>query len=134
MIRTIDRESGIFSRETCDKINIKSTEIYENINKMNIPVIRYKEPVTEEIISIENKYNGTARGLRVGHLIQFDITIMNPDQEGWNKIGELQTAPIMDLLYSNTNGGSILKVERGSTDIWLFTTESPVLLYGWYVI
>ena len=143
MIHSIDRDSGVFSPSTADKINKKTTALWRNIQGINVPQIDYKEKITVEpfswVLGLNNdpNYELLDNCFCVGghfHQVNLSCKFSATFAGGWLKLGEMTTPVLNTIFMPGTDGGWILKVEPQSATIQIMTfTTDPIFIYFYYI-
>lgn len=155
MYISIDRQDGTFTPQAADRINIKSSNLWNQIQSMNVPVIANKEVVElEQISPLTSGVTMTNdNSFHVGkiHYInaQFTTSLGQPyyveDEDGnriwyppkFTKIADVRTPP-SERVYVSLNDGEgntwFYKIDAGSSELCLanYSTSNtyvPCFLY-----
>lgn len=142
MLIMCDRQDGIFTPQMSDRINIKTTALWERINGMDVPVIYPKLKVSEDEINTANISiikESSNYSLQIGgglHVINFRVTFDTPLTLNNTTIGQLTTPPNGDILVTLNNGNIVIIVQKGTTAIKAFSNSSiqQVVCYFTYVV
>ena len=137
----IDRQSGVFNPQTSDRINIKSTALWEKIQEVYNPAIYPKlqveaDDIGWQDISIIKEVSNTS--FTIGgnlHIVNYRITFNTSLQLTNNTIGFLRFPPNGDIIVSFNDGAYIAIVKKGTTPIKVTTASSvqQVQVYFTYV-
>ncbi len=126
----IDRQSGVFNPQTSDRINIKSTALWEKIQGINAPVIYPKLQVDADDIgwqSVSGIAEVSNTSFTIGgnlHIVNYRITLTRPMQLTNNTIGLLRFPPNGDIIVSFNDGAYIAIVRKGTAQIKVTTADT----------
>lgn len=142
MIITCDRQDGIFTPQMSDRINVKSTALWERIQDINVTPIYPKIAADTEHINTTGipivSYvvdNSIVVGNHL-HIINFTITFNgNVSYNSFGRIANLNVAPITDILVQFYDGKYVLYVEKGTTEIKILgNVGTQAQIYFYYVV
>lgn len=142
MLIMCDRQDGIFTPQMSDRINIKTTALWEKINGMYVPAIYPKLKVSEDEINTANisiikESSNYSLQIEGGlHVINFRVTFDTPLTLNNTTIGQLTTPPNGDILVTLNNGNIVIIVQKGTTAIKAFSNSSiqQAVCYFTYVV
>lgn len=126
MVIYCDRNDGIFTPQMSDRINIKSDNLYEKINSIQVVPIYPHMDVDSLTLNVMNNslVNYVVDNSLVinHHLYVINVTItlnQTITTDHFVKIGDLTVPPVTDIIQQYDDGAMILKVEKGKTGLWL---------------
>ncbi len=135
MTISVDRQSGLFTPELSDRINTMSTNLWEDIQGLEIPEKAYKETVAPFKIqtSVESRQSNFSIG-RV-HIISLVVT-GSINANGFQKFADLPFSPATDIIVLNGTNTALFKVEAGTNTLFIDTfgaTRSGFDCYFWFI-
>lgn len=119
MIISLDRNSGIFSKEICDRTNHKSTQLYENIQALEVPVKAFHEKVAP--FKISTTYDVEQHCFSIGRTRVISFTLNSDIKYSDNNfilIGEVPFFAITTVLWQTEKG--IYKIEQNKLYVYPF--------------
>lgn len=120
MIISLDRSSGLFTKEVCDRINTKSTDLYNQIQGMEIPVRSFHEKVAPFKINttydMEQHCYSIGRTNVVSFTLRSNITASN---NSFIKIGEVPFFAVTLVIFQTEKG--IYKIDQNKLYVYPFS-------------
>lgn len=136
MTISIDRQSGLFTPELSDRINTMSTNLWEDIQGLEVPERSYKETVTPF------KIQTTAQTVRqnnftIGRVHIISMVIQSSvTANGFTKFADLPFTPSTDIYCTNGSYSALFKIKAGTTELFIDTfgaTISGFDCFFWFV-
>lgn len=118
MIISIDREDGLFTAEMSDRINTKSTQLFENIQSLDVPVKQFKEKVSLFQISTSNDIEQHCYSIGRTHIINFKLRSNISSSENFQLFGEIPFTPVTDLIWMSNK--AIYKIPANQTKMYIY--------------
>lgn len=120
MIISLDRNSGLFSPEISDRTNYKSTQLYESIQALEVPVKAFHEKVSPFKISttydMEQHCYSIGRTNIVNFTLHSDIKASN---NSFIKLGELPFFAVALVMWQTDLG--IYKIQQNQIFVYPFS-------------
>ncbi len=142
MIIYCDRNDGIFTPQMSDRINVKSNNLYDKIDAIEVTPIYPHVDVDSLTLNVVNNpmvQYVVDNSLVINHhlyVINVTVTLQNSYVEDhFVKIGDLTVPPVTDIVCQYDDGAMILKVEKGQTGIYLMgNLGRQPSFYFYYVV
>lgn len=141
MLIMCDRKDGIFTPKMSDRINQKSTMLWEKIQDLSVPAIYPKLSVYSEEVNVNNitfikeKTDASFNINSLLHIVNFRVSFSAPVSLNGTTIGQLPIAPNGDIIVSFNDGEYLVIVQKGTNEIkcWSGTSVMQVAVYFTYV-
>lgn len=142
MVIYCDRNDGIFTPQMSDRINVKSDNLYEKINSIQVtPIYPHMDvdSLTLNVINNSMVDYVVDNSLVINHhlyVINLTVTLKQSYvMDHFVKIGDLSVPPVTDILQQYDDGALILKVEKGQTGIYLMgNLGMQPAVYFYYIV
>lgn len=121
MVISLDRQSGLFNEQICDRTNHRTMQLYEDIQKMDVPQRAFRERVS--IWKISTTYDMEQHCYSIGRTNIVNFTLRSDIKASNNsfiKLGELPFFAVTKVLWQ-TDGG-IYKIEQNVISIYPFSS------------
>jgi len=141
MLIMCDRKDGIFTPKMSDRINQKSTMLWEKIQGLQVPAIYPKLSVDSEEVNVNNitfikeKTDSSFNINSLFHIVNFRVSFSAPVSLNGTTIAQLPIAPNGDIIMSYNDGAYLVIVQKGTNEIkcWSGDSVMQVAVYFTYV-
>lgn len=135
MTISIDRNSKLFTPEMSDRINKKSTDLYENIQALDVPEKAFKEKVAP--IYINTQYDIEQHCYSIGRtqILSFKVRQGIPIGDSFKLFGTVMYQPVADIIWLASEK-ALFKIPANKNEIYIYPFDSDAKdywVYIWYI-
>lgn len=120
MIISLDRNSGLFTPEVSDRTNHKSTQLYESIQALDVPVKAFHEKVSPFKISTAYDMEQHCYSIGRSHIISFTLrSNITASNNSFIKVGDIPFFAVAKVVWQTEKG--IYKVDQNQLHVYPFS-------------